>query len=126
MTHKQTPPDWILIKAAKRCNYPTDPEQLKAYPTVAAFRALCDMIQKYEQPPVDRDLIKRLEDILTNIGKQPISEDWMYSSIRHCQRNMDFDCEDGTNEPDRQSGTDIAKLINMLPEIIDALRGEQS
>lgn len=56
MTDKQTPPDWVLIEAAKRSDwYVTNcGAQLRpAYKTNHAFRALCDMIQKYEQPPAD-------------------------------------------------------------------------
>jgi hypothetical protein len=53
------PPNWVLIEAAKRCGWDSDNiehlfRQYQAYP---AFRALCDMIQKYEQPPVDRKLL---------------------------------------------------------------------
>jgi len=55
-----TPPDWVLIEAAKRSEWTpiTTAEMRKRYcaynPT---FRTLCDMIQKYEQPPVDRKLL---------------------------------------------------------------------
>lgn len=46
-----TPPDWVLIEAAKRCGW--------AYGTAdnyhdnPVYAALCDMILKHEQPPVD-------------------------------------------------------------------------
>lgn len=51
-----TPPDWVLIEAAKRSD--RGPHHLKeTYQNVPTFRALCDMIQKYEQPPVDRKLL---------------------------------------------------------------------
>jgi hypothetical protein len=59
MTDKQTPPDWVLIEAAKRSErIGTKLEVILAHwfsdPTV---RALCDMIERYEQPPVDRKLL---------------------------------------------------------------------
>lgn len=50
-----TPPDWVLIEAAKRCGW--------AYGTAdnyhdnPVYAALCDMIAKHEQPPVDRKLL---------------------------------------------------------------------
>jgi hypothetical protein len=54
-----TPPDWVLIEAAKRCEWDSDNiehvyRQYQGYP---AYRALCDMILKHEQPPVDRKLL---------------------------------------------------------------------
>lgn len=54
MTDKQTPPDWVLIEAAKRCGREVP---LYWYDNDVAFQALCDMIAKYEQPPVDRKLL---------------------------------------------------------------------
>lgn len=50
-----TPPDWVLIEAAKRCGW--------AYGTAdnyhdnPVYAALCDMILKHEQPRVDRKLL---------------------------------------------------------------------
>ena len=53
-----TPPDWVLIEAAKRCGWGCVVETLQwMYRNETAYRALCDMIQKYEQPPVDRKLL---------------------------------------------------------------------
>jgi hypothetical protein len=54
-----TPPDWVLIEAAKRSDtWPQEIETLRgSYDSWFIFRALCDMIQKYEQPPVDRKLL---------------------------------------------------------------------
>ena len=52
-------PDWVLIEAAKRTNWymPVDCIH-ERYSTLSdAFRALCDMILKHEQPPVDPDLL---------------------------------------------------------------------
>lgn len=55
-----TPPDWVLIEAAKRCQWdtfiPLDLLQ-RFYTTHKTYRPLCDMIFKYEQPPVDRKLL---------------------------------------------------------------------
>jgi len=56
-----TPEDWVLIEGAKRCGWgpDMDPERIRPYDYEhnEAFRALCDMIQKYEQPPADRKLL---------------------------------------------------------------------
>lgn len=53
-----TPPDWVLIEAAKRSELSQDIDfLLDFYRNSRTFRALCDMIQKYEQPPVDRKLL---------------------------------------------------------------------
>ena len=59
MTDKQTPPDWVLIEAAKRSGVPTARIGLCRidYEHHGTFRALCDMIERYEQPPVDRKLL---------------------------------------------------------------------
>lgn len=52
-----TPPDWVLIKAAKRSLWdtfiPLDLLQ-SFYTTHKAYRALCDWIFKHEQPLADR------------------------------------------------------------------------
>jgi hypothetical protein len=54
-----TPPDWVLIEAAKRSgrNHWTLNELRNSYADQATYAALCDMIWKYEQPPVDRKLL---------------------------------------------------------------------
>jgi hypothetical protein len=54
-----TPPDWVLIEAAKRVDIGwASISYLKCrYGLHNEYRALCDMIQKYEQPPVDRKLL---------------------------------------------------------------------
>lgn len=56
MTDKQTPPDWILIEAAKRSGVEHYFHHLAAddYKRNPTFRALCDMIERYETPPVDQ------------------------------------------------------------------------
>ena len=59
MTDKQTPPDWVLIEAAKRCDWACDnTHQLRQlYADDLPYEVICDMIQKYEYPPVDRKLL---------------------------------------------------------------------
>ena len=61
MTDK-VPEDWVLIEAAKRGGFKPDLPSLRSMYAgdglwKATFRALCDMIQKYEHPPVDRKLL---------------------------------------------------------------------
>jgi hypothetical protein len=67
MTDTQTPPDWVLIEAAKRAGLKRSPAQLRAGQIARSakpyFRALCDMIERYEQPPVDRKLLCAREAI---------------------------------------------------------------
>jgi hypothetical protein len=56
----QTPENWLLFEAAKRCGRGgiTNVSIIAdRYKTDAAFRALCDMIAKHEQKPVDRKLL---------------------------------------------------------------------
>lgn len=73
MTDKQTPPDWVLIEAAKRCKwdgyYPLNTLKI-SYGNNAVFVALCDMILKYEQPPIDRKLLCAREAVSHAGGKQ--------------------------------------------------------
>jgi hypothetical protein len=54
-----TPEDWVLIEAAKRCGWGLKSiEQPRGiFASSIIFRALCDMIAKHEQPPVDRKLL---------------------------------------------------------------------
>lgn len=66
-SEEQTPPDWVLLEAAKRTDwdyYSQTIERLRQEYGFArsTFRALCDMIAKYEQPPVDPDVeaVKRI------------------------------------------------------------------
>jgi hypothetical protein len=53
-------PDWVLIEAAKRCGW-ADTLTIKylqqSYGNTMFYRALCDMIAKHEQKPVDRKLL---------------------------------------------------------------------
>ena len=51
-----TPPDWVLIEAAKRWgSFPENGHNF--YTCHKGFRAFCDMILKHEQPPVDRKML---------------------------------------------------------------------
>jgi hypothetical protein len=54
-----TPPDWVLIEAAKQSKLDNDTPRQRAilFDTNPSFRALCDMIAKHEQKPVDRKLL---------------------------------------------------------------------
>ncbi|MFZ9627299.1 MAG: hypothetical protein ACO3AD_18730 [Burkholderiaceae bacterium] len=53
-----TPPDWVLIEAAKRTDRTYHVDFLcDFYRDNITYRALCDMIEKYEQPPVDRKVL---------------------------------------------------------------------
>ncbi len=63
-----TPPDWVLAEAAKRTDWLMPVDCIRdRYSTLSeAFRALCDMIQKYEQPPVDRKLLCAREAMARN------------------------------------------------------------
>ena len=56
-----TPEDWVLIEAAKRSGWGDNGIHCSAYTRNQMFRALCDMIAKHEQKPVDRKLLCALE-----------------------------------------------------------------
>lgn len=57
MIDKQTPPDWVLIEAAKRFEWRDEnADDLRLF-THPGYRALCDMIERYETAPVDRKLL---------------------------------------------------------------------
>ena len=53
------PEDWVLLEAAERANIGDETVEYlrKIYPRAGSFRALCDMIQKYEKKPVDRKVL---------------------------------------------------------------------
>jgi hypothetical protein len=55
----ETPPDWVLLEAAKRCDMFTKHIDALRYRYTgdSCFRALCDMIAKHEKPPVDRKVL---------------------------------------------------------------------
>lgn len=53
----ETPPDWVLLEAAKRTNTNLSVDRLRAsYHRLNSFTALCDMIAKHEKPPLNRKL----------------------------------------------------------------------
>ena len=60
----EVPEDWVLREAAKRAWYaPATIDHWRAHhASSTTFSALCDMIAKYEQPPVDEDVeaVKRI------------------------------------------------------------------
>lgn len=63
-----TPPDWVLLEAAKRCNFAANlgAGYYHSYShSNPAFRALCDMIERYEQPPQDRKILCAREAVST-------------------------------------------------------------
>jgi hypothetical protein len=55
----ETPPDWVLLEAARRCDWDSCEENLRQlyHYRGPVYRALCDMIAKYEKPPADRKLL---------------------------------------------------------------------
>jgi len=62
--------DWVLIEAAKQAGFGMVPVidllekyTVPSYQVDRCFRALCDMIAKYEQPPVDPD-VRLVADIV--------------------------------------------------------------
>lgn len=59
VTDQQTPPDWVLIEAAKRVGWVDPREALSSshFTSNRVVRALCDMIERYEARPVDRKLL---------------------------------------------------------------------
>lgn len=74
MTDKQTPPEWVLKEAAKRARA-ADINDVAWEPNDIALtgigRALCDMIEKHEQPPLDRKVLVAMEATLQVTGYQP-------------------------------------------------------
>jgi hypothetical protein len=72
MTHKKTPPDWVLLEAAKRSGWGDEVDTLRIYyAKYDAFSALCDMIERYEQPPVDRKLLCAREAVALLFAGEP-------------------------------------------------------
>ena len=70
MTTETPPDDWILLEAAERGNIGDEPIEYlrKIYRHGGTFRALCDMIQKYEKPPVDRKVLCAREAMKSWVG----------------------------------------------------------
>lgn len=77
MTTKTPHDDWVLLEAAKQSGWDSDTEiegLRRLYRNVSTFRALCDMIQKYEKPPVDRKLLCAREAVSVAYGR---NEEWI-------------------------------------------------
>jgi hypothetical protein len=85
-----TPPDWVLLEAAKRCGWTPDLTWLRAdYRAVnGSFRALCDMIERYEQPPVDRKVLCAVQAI--SHGSPTLAEAATEREINHCVRAIEL------------------------------------
>ena len=58
-TETQTPEDWVLLEAAKLCgrSHCSIETVRDRWHLDKTFRALCDMIEKYEKQPVDRKVL---------------------------------------------------------------------
>ena len=56
---EQTPPDWVLRAASKRCDWAySDLLNLRhQYADDLPYAVICDLIFKHEQPPADRKLL---------------------------------------------------------------------
>lgn len=75
-------------------------------------------------------LIAELEELNNTMSAAPWNESAMYDAIRHVQRNTDVmqDALEYVKEgepmglPDRYDGGSLAKLRNLLPAIISALK----
>jgi hypothetical protein len=83
MTDKQTPPDWVLLEAAKRSRWKDDDVLLLRHAYLdeingAGFTALCDMIERYEKPPVDRKLLCAREAVARLYVGEPEEADIRY------------------------------------------------
>jgi hypothetical protein len=76
MTDKQTPPDWVIREAEKRAGINL-PFPDMTYNNGGAFRALCDMIERYEQPPVDRKLLCAREAWTNWLNSGHDDEEWI-------------------------------------------------
>jgi hypothetical protein len=82
MTDKQTPPDWVIREAEKRAGINL-PLPTMTYLNGGAFAALCDMIERYEQPPVDRKLLCARE------AAKEYGYDWDFAE-NACRRAIDL------------------------------------
>ena len=82
-----TPPDWVLLEAAKRFAWNTTVSRLRSHyhnTHFIGYTALCDMILKHEQPPVDRKLLC-VEQAKHETGWE---KDWMGTSA--CLRAIEL------------------------------------
>jgi hypothetical protein len=77
MNDKQTPPDWVLREAAKRCGWDHLGDVRIMHSANPTFRALCDMIERYEQPPVDRKLLCAREAFKDWLNSDHDDEEWI-------------------------------------------------
>ena len=73
----ETPPEEVLLEAAKRGNIGDEPIEYlrKIYRHGGTYRALCDMIQKYEKPPVDRKVLCAREAMAEN-AETGVASEW--------------------------------------------------
>lgn len=73
---EETPPDWVLLEAAKLADEPDIEIQWlrDLHNACGTFRALCDMIAKHEKPPVDRKMLCAREAISVAYGRH---EEWI-------------------------------------------------
>lgn len=86
MTDDQTPPDWVLIEATERSNFAYSLGFIRNnYGTMShSYRALCDMIAKHEQPPVDRKVLCAREAIGQSYAQEFRSniDQWQWIAVR--------------------------------------------
>lgn len=74
---------------------------------------------------MNRELIDALKQIESDMAPAPWSEDAVHAAIRHVQRNTEImDEYEGT--PNRYDGGSMAKLRNLLPEIIKELEASHA
>jgi hypothetical protein len=80
----ETPPDWILLEAAKLADEPDiEIQWLRNLHNVSGtFRALCDLIAKHEKPPVDRKLLCAREALVGKIVLGPAAKDFENVCVR--------------------------------------------
>jgi hypothetical protein len=77
-------PDWVLFEAAKRSGWDKWRADhllrcyLSEHPDYGSYRALCDMIERYEQPPVDRKLLCAREAVARMYVGEPEEADIRY------------------------------------------------
>ena len=82
VSDKQTPPEWVIREAEKRAGINL-PLPTMTYLNGGAFAALCDMIERYEQPPVDRKLLCARE------AAKEYGYDWDFAE-NACRRAIDL------------------------------------
>jgi hypothetical protein len=72
----ETPPDEVLLEAAKRAHIGAQTVEYlrRIYRHGGGFTALCDMIAKHEKQPVDRKLLCALEAMESIRGDATHSE----------------------------------------------------